>query len=118
MSIQTTRPKGLVPGSVEWFKEAVGPKLLQRLHDEIEAQPVGAMNPTGARLLSVGLSIVYPTVSAVHHTVETTIAKTSTVELEARLLELARAHQMELQNRKMEDLNVSEVDFVEVKPDA
>jgi hypothetical protein len=91
------RPRGLVPGSVDWFRESVGPRLLQRLSDEIEAQPVGQMTPTGARLLTVGLGLIYPTVSAVHHTVETDIGKTSTDALERRLAEIAQARQVELQ---------------------
>ena len=71
--------------------------MLQRLDDEIAAQPVGEMNPTGARLLTVGLGLIYPTVSAVHHTVETDLGKTSTDALERRLAEIAQARQAELQ---------------------
>lgn len=92
----TKRPRGLAPGNPEWFKEVVGPKLLTRLHDEIEAQPVGELNPTGARLLVAGLGLCYPTVSAVHVTHETPLANVPTAELEQRLQQLALERQREL----------------------
>lgn len=104
------RPRGLVPGSVEWFRESVGPKLLTRLHDEIEAQTVGEMTPTGARLLTVGLGLIYPTVSAVHHTVEGSLAKVSEVELKNRFEKLMQAHK---EQQALEASEAQTVEFIE-----
>lgn len=64
----TQRPRGLVPGTPEWLAQVQGPRLILRLVEEIEAQKVGFMSPTGARLLGMALDRVYPSLTAVHHT--------------------------------------------------
>lgn len=107
------RPRGLVPGSIEWFRQVVGPKLLTRLHDEIEAQNVGEMTPTGARLLTTGLSIVYPTVSAVHHTVETQLASMSDAQLKESLAALLTNSADDAQIRSSLERATLEVEYVE-----
>lgn len=68
MSISIERPRGLVPGTPEWLAQVQGPRLILRLVEEIEAQKVGFMSPTGARLLGMALDRVYPSLTAVHHT--------------------------------------------------
>lgn len=97
------RPMKLVPGSPEWFREAVGPRLLQRIDDEIQAQPVGEMNPTGARLLTVGLGLIYPTVSAVHHTVENQYGKMDTQALKNELKLLLAGEAIDVEMIEVKD---------------
>lgn len=68
MAITVERPRGLVPGTPEWLAQVQGPKLILRMVAEIDAQQVGFMSPTGARLLGMALDRIYPSLTAVHHT--------------------------------------------------
>jgi hypothetical protein len=68
MNITTQRPRGLVPGSQDWLVEVQGPKLVMRLIKEIEAQKIGQMSATGARLLGMALDRILPSLTAIHHT--------------------------------------------------
>jgi hypothetical protein len=67
----TKRPRGLVPGTPEWLAQVQGPKLVLRMVAEIEAQEIGKMSPTGARLLGMALDRILPSLTAIHHTGET-----------------------------------------------
>lgn len=87
-ALTIARPRGLVPGTREWLTEIEGPRVLKRVIDEIHAQPVGEMNPTGARLCSIVLDRVLPTISAVHHTIEGDLKQLSEQEIKDRLKEL------------------------------
>ncbi|MES2729965.1 MAG: hypothetical protein V4621_07725 [Pseudomonadota bacterium] len=85
MDISTPRPAGLVPGSPEWLAEIQGPKLVMRLISEIEAQPVGNMSPTGARLLGMALDRIMPSLTAVHHTGDGNFATMTDEQLKEKL---------------------------------
>src|ERR1700740_1383558 len=85
MDITTPRPAGLVPGTPEWLTEIQGPKLVLRLIAEIDAQEVGKMNPTGARLLGMALDRILPSLTAVHHTGETGLSGYSDEQLKEKL---------------------------------
>jgi hypothetical protein len=114
MEIATKRPRGLVPGSIEWLRELQGPKLLHRLIDEIHANPVGEMTPTQARCAGMLIPIIYPALSSVHHTVEGSLSKVSTEELEARFKALVKEQRAEL---VIESKKAQEVEYIEVKND-
>lgn len=83
MQLTTKRPRGLVPGTMEWLREIEGPRLLQKLvmvvHGEVE------FTPTQARVAGILLDRVAPTVSAVHHTVESQYGKMDTQALKNEL---------------------------------
>jgi|ERR1700675_669245 len=79
------RPRGLVPGTPEWLAQVQGPKLILRLVDEIEAQKVGFMSPTGARLLGMALDRIYPSLTAIHHTGSTDLTPMTDDELKEKL---------------------------------
>lgn len=81
----TQRPRGLVPGTPEWLSEIQGPRLVLRLVAEIEAQAVGEMNPTGARLLGMALDRILPSLTAVHHSGETQLTGFSDEQLKEKL---------------------------------
>lgn len=83
--ISTPRPRGLVPGSPEWLTEIQGPKLVKRMIDEIEAQEIGEMTPTGARLLGMALDRILPSLTAIHHTGETQLSGFSDEQLKEKL---------------------------------
>lgn len=85
MDITTPRPRGLVPGTPEWLAEIQGPKLVLRLIAEIEAQEVGQMNPTGARLLGMALDRILPSLTAIHHTGETQLTGFTDDQLKEKL---------------------------------
>lgn len=85
MDIATQRPRGLVPGSTEWLAEIQGPKLVIRLIKEIEAQEVGSMTPTGARLLNMALDRIMPVLTAIHHTGETQLTGFTDEQLKEKL---------------------------------
>lgn len=109
--ITTTRPRGLVPGSIEWLREIEGPRLIQRLSDEAHANPVGEMTPTQARCAALLIDRVLPTVSAVHHTVETQHSKLSDKELQERFAKLMEQHskmQLHMDSRDSIEVEYSE----------
>lgn len=83
--ISTPRPRGLVPGSPEWLTEIQGPKLVKRMIDEIEAQEIGEMTPTGARLLGMALDRILPSLTAIHHTGETQLSGFTDEQLKEKL---------------------------------
>lgn len=85
MDITTQRPRGLVPGSPQWLAEIQGPKLVLRLIKEIEAQEVGQMNPTGARLLGMALDRILPSLTAIHHSGETQLTGFTDEQLKEKL---------------------------------
>lgn len=95
--IALDRPRGLVPGSLEWLREREGPRLVKRLVDEVHAGNVGEMTPTQARCASMLLDRVLPQVSAVHHTVETTYANMSEEELRREFLRLTSRDAVDVQ---------------------
>lgn len=103
------RPPGLVPGTPEWLQQIQGPKLVLRLVKEIEAQEVGSMNPTGARLLGMALDRVYPVLTAVHHTGETNFSRMTDEELKAKLAELVNKET----SSKFDIQTAETVDFTE-----
>lgn len=79
------RPTGLVPGTPQWLIEIQGPILIKRLVAEIEAQEVGKMNPTGARLLGMAIDRIMPSLTAIHHTGDTPLRSFSDDELKEKL---------------------------------
>jgi len=85
MDITTPRPRGLVPGSPQWLAEVQGPRLVLRLIEEIDAQKVGEMNPTGARLLGMALDRILPSLTAIHHTGETQLTGFTDEQLKEKL---------------------------------
>jgi hypothetical protein len=86
--LTTKRPRGLVPGTVEWLREIEGPRLVKRLLDEVHAKPVGEMTPTGARCASMLLDRALPTLATVHHTVEGSLSRMTDDELRQELRRL------------------------------
>lgn len=111
--ITTQRPRGLVPGTPEWLAEVQGPKLILRLIAEIEAQEVGQMSPTGARLLGLALDRIMPTLTAVHHTGETQLTGFSDDQLKEKLKSLLG----EAEAAKFDLTTIETVDFQEVQND-
>lgn len=106
---------------MEWLREVQGPRLLTRLVEEVHAATPGEMTPTQARCAGMLIPIIYPALSAVHHTVETTLAKVSTEELEARFAQLMQAQKnaQALEASAAETVEFTEVPEpvpVEVKP--
>jgi hypothetical protein len=85
MDITTPRPRGLVPGTPEWLSEIQGPKILIRMIKEIEAQPVGEMTPTGARLAGMILDRVMPSLTAIHHSGDTNLVSFTDDQLKEKL---------------------------------
>lgn len=85
MDIASQRPRGLVPGTPEWLAEIQGPRLILRLVDEIDAQQVGEMTPTGARLLGMALDRILPSLTAVHHTGDSPLGGFSDEQLKEKL---------------------------------
>lgn len=109
--LTTPRPRGLVPGSPEWLAEIQGPKLVLRMIAEIDAQPVGTMSPTGARLLGMALDRIMPSLTAVHHTGETQLNGFTDEQLKEKLRLLLG----EQEASKFEQGEVTTVDFQEAK---
>lgn len=110
------RPIGVAPGSLEWLRSIEGPRLLQRLVEEVHASPVGDMTPTQARCASMLIPITYPALSAVHHTVESSLSKLSTEELTKRLKEIIKEdHTLQLH---MDSRDAVTVEFKEGSSDA
>lgn len=107
--ITTPRPRGLVPGTPEWLAEVQGPKLVLRLIAEIDAQAVGEMNPTGARLLGMALDRILPSLTAIHHTGETQL----TGFTDAQLKEKLRILLGEQEAQKFELKTIDTVEFKE-----
>lgn len=103
------RPKGLVPGTPDWLAQVQGPKLILRMVAEIEAQEVGKMSPTGARLLGMALDRIMPSLTAIHHTGETQLAAFSDDELKEKL----RALLGEAQAQKFDMSTVETVEFTD-----
>ena len=85
MDITTQRPRGLVPGTPEWLAQVQGPKLVLRLVAEIEAQEIGNMSPTGARLLGMALDRILPSLTAIHHSGETQLTGFTDDQLKEKL---------------------------------
>lgn len=85
MDITTQRPRGLVPGTPEWLAQVQGPKLVLRLVAEIEAQKIGNMSPTGARLLGMALDRILPSLTAIHHSGETQLTGFTDDQLKEKL---------------------------------
>src|SRR5271169_1584040 len=85
MGMPIERPRGLVPGTPEWLAQVQGPKLILRLVNEIDAQKVGFMSPTGARLLGMALDRIYPSLTAIHHTGNTDLSPMTDDELKEKL---------------------------------
>ena len=85
MDIYIPRPRGLVPGSREWLMEVEGPKIIRRLVDEVHAGEVGGMTPTQARCASILIDRILPTMSAVTHTIEGSLAQMTEAEIVAEL---------------------------------
>jgi hypothetical protein len=83
--ITTQRPKGLVPGTPEWLAQVQGPKLVLRMIAEIDAQPVGGMSPTGARLLGMALDRILPSLTAIHHSGDTPLTGFTDDQLREKL---------------------------------
>lgn len=110
LEISTARPRGLVPGSIEWLREVEGPKLVKRLVDEAHANPVGEMTPTQARCAALIIERVLPSVSAVHHTVESSLKNQSDAELKDRFERLMEKHTMQIQ---LDSRSAVTVDFSE-----
>lgn len=81
----TERPKGLVPGTAEWLVQVQGPKLILRVIAEIEAQEVGKMNPTGARLVGMVVDRIMPSLTAIHHSGETQLTGFTDDQLKEKL---------------------------------
>lgn len=111
MDISTERPKGLVPGSPDWLAQVQGPKLVMRLIEEIDAQAVGQMSPTGARLLGMALDRIMPSLTAVHHTGETHLTAFSDEQLKEKL----RALLGEGEAKKFDLSTVETVEFQETE---
>lgn len=112
--LTTQRPRGLVPGTPEWLAEVQGPKLVLRLISEIEAQPIGGMSPTGARLLGMALDRIMPSLTAIHHTGETQL----TVMTDEQLKEKLRTLLGEKDAATFDITTASTVEFQEAKPNA
>lgn len=81
----TQRPRGLVPGTPEWLAQIQGPKLVLRMIAEIDAQPIGSMSPTGARLLGMALDRIMPSLTAIHHSGETQLTGFTDEQLKEKL---------------------------------
>lgn len=111
MNITTQRPRGLVPGSQDWLTEIQGPKLVMRLIKEIDAQKVGQMSPTGARLLGMALDRVLPSLTSIHHTGETQLNAFTDDQLKEKL----RALLGEKDASRFDMQVVQTVDFQEEK---
>jgi hypothetical protein len=109
--LTTPRPRGLVPGTPEWLAEIQGPKLVLRLIAEIDAQEVGQMNPTGARLLGMALDRIMPSLTAIHHSGETQLTGFTDDQLKEKLRLLLG----EQDANKFDLTTVSTVDFQESK---
>jgi hypothetical protein len=109
--LTTQRPRGLVPGSTEWLAEIQGPKLVLRLIAEIDAQEVGQMNPTGARLLGMALDRIMPSLTAIHHSGETQLTGFTDEQLKDKLRLLLG----EQDAAKFDHSQATTVDFQESK---
>lgn len=109
--LTTARPRGLVPGSPEWLAEIQGPKLVLRLIAEIDAQAIGEMNPTGARLLGMALDRIMPSLTAIHHSGETQLTGFTDEQLKEKLRLLLG----EQDAAKFDQTQVTTVDFQEAK---
>lgn len=109
--LTTPRPRGLVPGTPEWLAEIQGPKLVLRLIAEIDAQAVGEMNPTGARLLGMALDRIMPSLTAIHHSGETVLTGFTDDQLKEKLRLLLG----EQEAAKFDQATATTVDFQEAK---
>lgn len=111
--IESKRPVGLVPGTPQWLAEIQGPRLILRLIEEIEAQQVGQMSPTGARLLGMALDRIMPSLTAIHHSGETQLTGMSDDQLKEKLRMLLG----EQDAAKFDMKQIETVQFQEAKPD-
>lgn len=110
--IESKRPVGLVPGTPQWLAEIQGPRLVMRLIQEIEAQQVGQMSPTGARLLGMALDRIMPSLTAIHHSGETQLSSFSDEQLKEKLRLLLG----EKDAAKFDINQIETVQFQEAKP--
>lgn len=107
----TERPKGLVPGTPEWLAQVQGPKLVLRMIAEIDAQEVGKMSPTGAKLMSMALDRILPSLTAIHHTGETQLNGFTDDQLKEKLRLL-------LGEKEAADFDLTQVQTVDFKEQA
>lgn len=105
------RPRGLVPGTPEWLAQIQGPKLVLRMIAEIDAQEVGSMSPTGARLLGMALDRIMPSLTAIHHSGEGQLTGFTDEQLKEKLRLLLG----EADATKFDQTQVTTVDFQEAK---
>lgn len=112
MAIPIERPKGLVPGTPEWLAQIQGPKLILRMVAEIDAQKVGFMSPTGARLLGMAIDRIYPTLTAVHHTGTNDLTPLTDEQLKEKLRLLLGEKEVSQFDMK----TIETVEFTERKP--
>lgn len=82
------RPVGLVPGTREFFNEVTATKARAFLDAVLDHADPTAPNPSTLRAVALVMERTDPTVSAVHHTIETKTSKMSTEELKAKLAEI------------------------------
>ncbi len=82
------RPVGLVPGTREFFNEVTATKARTFLDAVLDHADPAAPSPQALRAVALVMERTDPTVSAVHHTIETKTTKMSTEELKAKLAEI------------------------------
>jgi hypothetical protein len=82
------RPVGLVPGTREFFHEVTATKARQFLDAVLDHASPENPSPQALRAVALVMERTDPTVSAVHHTIETKTSKMSTEELKAKLAEI------------------------------
>ncbi len=82
------RPVGLVPGTRDFFNEVTATKARVFLDKVLDHADPAAPNPSTLRAVALIMERTDPTVSSVHHTIETKTTKMSTEELKAKLAEI------------------------------
>ncbi len=82
------RPVGLVPGTRDFFHEVTASRARIVLDQIVQAMTPENISPSSMRALALVLERTDPTVSSVHHTIETKTTKLSTEELKAKLAEI------------------------------
>lgn len=100
MQLTHKRPKGLVPGTMDWLREVEGPRLLEKLVRVVHGDD--EFTPTQARVAGMLMDRVAPTVSAVHHTVESTYGKMTTDQLKAELKHLLAGDPIDIEAIEVE----------------
>ncbi len=104
-----TRPPGLLPGTREFFHEVTATKARRFLDQVLDHADPTSPNPSTLRAVALVMERTDPTVSSVHHTVETKTSKLTTEQLKAKLQEILSRDAQVIECRDIEPIDYADI---------